>query len=155
MAMNSKRADPPLTRRKIDHPVGTALPGDYRAPPTNTPIFGDQTAKADGGKSDPLLLEADMARALTVCNRVLDYGCIKYSRRSWQGVVPQRWDAAARRHRRARDTGEVFDDESGLLHMAHEAVGLLIQMELFIAANPNYDYLSFREPPQDHKAVTA
>ncbi|SEN68539.1 hypothetical protein SAMN05216227_102061 [Pseudorhodobacter antarcticus] len=113
-----------------------------------------QEAKADVGKTDPLLLEHDMVRALSVINRVLDYGMLKYERRSWMKVAADRWNSACRRHRRSRDTGQMFDDESGLLHIAHEAAGLIIQLELFIQQNPQYDYLSFREPPQEHKRTS-
>lgn len=111
----------------------------------------NQTIKADGGKSNPLLLEADMPDALEIINRVLDYGERKYVRLSWREVLPERWDAAARRHRRDRDKGQLFDAESGLLHMAHEAAGLIIQIQKFAMAHPELDLLSFRQPPQAHK----
>ena len=113
--------------------------------------MNDQRAKADAGKSDPLLLEADMPRALAIINRVLDYGLIKYERKAWLQVAKERWDAACGRHRRSRYLGEDFDRESGLLHMAHEAAGLIIQIELFVKANPQYDYLTFKQPPTAHK----
>ena len=111
----------------------------------------NQEFKADDGKSNPLLLEVDLARALTVCNRVLDYGAEKYERVSWNRVDTERYDAAARRHRRSRDFGEIHDDESGLLHLAHEATNLLFQMEMYIAAHPEIDFLRYNKPPQDHK----
>lgn len=115
--------------------------------------MNNQSAKADAGKSNPLLLEADLSRALSVINRVFDYGCEKYERKSWMKVEPDRWNAACRRHRIARDQDQVFDDESGLLHMAHEAAGLIIQIELFMQGCLGVDFMSFNAPPQDHKVV--
>lgn len=112
----------------------------------------DQSNKADGGKTNPLLLEQDMVNALQVVNRVLDYGAEKYERAGWMKVEPQRYDAAARRHRRSRDAGEVCDRESGLLHMAHEACNLLFQIELLVRENPGVDFFSYNDPPQDHKS---
>jgi hypothetical protein len=116
--------------------------------------MSDQQAKADAGKSNPLLLEQDMPNALSVINRILDYGLEKYSRKSWLKVAADRWDAACGRHRRDRYRGQVFDRESGLLHMAHEAAGLIIQIELFMQANPGIDFHTFRPAPQDHKQVS-
>lgn len=107
----------------------------------------DQTQKADGGKSDPLLLEVDLARALAVVNAVLDYGKQKYGARGgWKAVDIMRYDSAARRHRRARDTGETVDAESGLLHLAHEACNVLFQLEQHITANKRYDFTIFKTP---------
>jgi hypothetical protein len=62
--------------------------------------------------------------------RVLDFGALKYEPHSWQSVEVERYNAAARRHRLARDLGEERDPESGLLHLAHEATNLLFQLEM-------------------------
>lgn len=110
-----------------------------------------QFNKADGGKSNPLLIEVDLARALAVVNRVLDYGAEKYERAGWKKVEPERYDAAARRHRRDRDMGQTFDDESGLIHLAHEACNLLFQIEMHIERNPGVDYLKYKTPPRTHR----
>lgn len=111
----------------------------------------DQTIKADGGKTNPLLLEVDCGKALAVVNRVLDYGAVKYERGAWKQVVKERYDAAARRHRRARDCGENFDEESGLAHLAHEITSLLFQLQMEIEEWSGTDWLTFNDPPQDHK----
>lgn len=116
---------------------------------TDQPNANDQTQKADAGKSDPRLLEVDFADALEVINRVLDYGVAKYGQRcGWKNVEMGRYDAAARRHRRARDKGGVRDDESGMLHLAHEAADVLFQLQTYIAEHPDEDFLTFKEPPR-------
>jgi len=92
--------------------------------------MNDQSQKFDAGKSDPLLIEVDLVLALEAVNAVLDYGKSKYGQRGgWKGVELERYDAAARRHRRARDKGEDTDDESGLPHIAHEVCNLLFQLQ--------------------------
>ena len=90
-----------------------------------------QTFKADAGKPNPLLLETGCPRALLAITRVLEFGATKYEPHSWQGVQTERYNAAARRHRIARDLGYERDEESGLLHLAHEATNLLFQLEIW------------------------
>lgn len=109
-----------------------------------------QTFKADGGKSNPLLLFQGLPYALVAVNRVLDYGAQKYEAHSWKRVAVERYDAAARRHQRARDLGELTDDESGLLHLAHEATNILFQLEMK-CREVGVNWLDFNAPPQDHK----
>lgn len=110
-----------------------------------------QSNKADSGKSNPLLIEVDLAKALAVINRVLDYGAEKYERAGWKKVEPERYNAAARRHRRDRDVGQMFDAESGLAHLAHEACNNLFQLQMLIEAHPELDFYRYNKPPQDHK----
>jgi hypothetical protein len=118
-------------------------------------VSEDQKFKADGGKSDPTLLEVGCIDALDVVNAVLDYGAQKYEPNSWKGVSPTRYDKAARRHRKARDKGLLTDNESGLLHLAHEVINNLFLLQQYIEAHPGYDFLTFNKPPQDHKLTTA
>jgi hypothetical protein len=114
----------------------------------------DQSQKADAGKTNPVLLEVDLGDALAVVNRVLDYGVAKYGERGgWKQVSMDRYEPAARRHRRRRDCGEQFDDESGLDHMAHEITNLLFILQTKIEQNPHTDFLTFNDPPQDHRKV--
>jgi hypothetical protein len=108
----------------------------------------DQEQKADAGKSNPLLLDVDLVDALATVNRVLDYGVAKYGTRGgWKGVDMERYDAAARRHRRYRDVGWDIDAESGLLHLAHEACNVLFMLQTFIENNPEVDFTVFNTPP--------
>jgi len=115
--------------------------------------MNSQQFKADGGKSDPTLLECGMPRALEAVNDTLDYGQIKYEAHSWVKVpnAGQRYDAAARRHRRARDKGETHDKESFILHLAHEIVCNLFVLELMLRANPDLRQPFNTQPPQEHK----
>lgn len=117
----------------------------------------DQSAKADAGKTNPLLLEKDFAAALSVVNAVLDYGAQKYERSSWRTVELDRWDEAHRRHQKAIDLAVTskccFDHESGLLHRAHQITGLVIMLQKEIEASGRSleELCSFNPPPQAHK----
>jgi Domain of unknown function (DUF5664) len=121
----------------------------------------DQTAKADGGKTDPTLLQKDFAAALALVQRVLDYGAEKYSRGSWQNVDLERWDAAQRRHQQKLDLNEAYDEESGLPHRAHQIAGLIIMFQIELGLAAKATSLSeletiavlgkYNPPPQEHK----
>lgn len=80
-------------------------------------------AKADGGKADYSLLGVYDFEALDQEVRVLAMGAAKYSRTNWwqadvlEGL--QRYTAAMLRHTLAHARGEMRDEESGLLHVAH------------------------------------
>ncbi|QIG67198.1 hypothetical protein [Rhizobium phage RHEph15] len=113
----------------------------------------DQRAKADGGKTQPGLLLKDMAPAVYLVNRVLDYGMEKYARGSWRNVEHDRWDEAQRRHQQAIDMGERNDAESGMLHRAHQIAGLIIMLMHELDTYPeNIQVLgTYNPPPQEHK----
>lgn len=115
----------------------------------------EQRYKADGGKSRPTLLEKDMVNALAAVQATLDYGAQKYEAHSWQNVLGERYDDAARRHRIAMDRGNLRDTESGLLHFAHQIICELFQLEMFIRhmqkTDPMFDFTTYNKPPQDHK----
>lgn len=122
----------------------------------------DQKAKADAGKTQPVLLQKDMAAALYLVQRVLDFGESKYDRKSWQNVELDRWDDAHRRHQQQLDLGELFDRESGLLHRAHQITGLIIMLQLEVEnmLNNSVDPTKaleklgkFKPAPQTHKQV--
>lgn len=104
-----------------------------------------QDFKDDAGKPNPLLLEKGCPRALLEITRVLDFGAHKYEPNSWQNVEVERYNAAARRHRLARDLGEDRDPESGLLHLAHEAANLLFQLEMK-CRETGVDFMAFIVP---------
>jgi len=111
----------------------------------------NQTFKADAGKAHPSYLEKGMPHALKAVQATLDYGAAKYEPFSWQRVAVDRYDDAARRHRIAADCGELRDPESNLLHLAHQIVCELFQLEMFLRENPDLDYTTFNIPPTDHK----
>lgn len=96
--------------------------------------MNDQRQKFDAGKSDPMMVEEDLGLALEAVNRVLDYGKAKYGARGgWKQVDIERYRSAQARHRRKVmvEGMESTDDESGLLHLAHEVCnGLFILQTL-------------------------
>lgn len=109
-----------------------------------------QNFKADVGKPNPLLLETGCPRALLAAIYVLDFGALKYEPHGWQDLDMELYNAAARRHRLARDLGEERDPESGLLHLAHEAVNLLFQLEMK-CRETDVGFVGFSQPFTDHQ----
>jgi hypothetical protein len=110
--------------------------------------MNDQTQKADAGKSNPLLLQEDMAEALEAVNAPLDYGVEKYGYRGgWKRVGIERYQAAAERHRKDRmkyGTASL-DDESDLLHLTHEICNLMFLLQT---------HLEQLSPAQRRKVLT-
>ena len=94
-------------------------------------------AKADSGKPDPTLILDGMASAILAVAEVATFGAEKYSRDGWKQVPNgfQRYSAAQDRHRLARATGEERDQESGKLHLAHEAWNALAKLALYLENN--------------------
>lgn len=91
--------------------------------------------KHDTGKSDPTLVLESLAEAITLVTRVRDYGFRKYnSRDGWKQVDNgmQRYTAAQLRHMMATLQGREFDEESGLLELAHEACNVLFRLQFKI-----------------------
>ena len=133
--------------------------------------MSDQKFKADAGKVDHSLLELGFPNALAFVEATLMYGAKKYAAHSWRNVPDafNRYDKAARRHRRARDVTMarfqlqgiapkyafiVKDDESNLPHVAHELFNLMAQIELFMQYTKGIDIneiLQYNEPPTEHK----
>lgn len=61
---------------------------------------------------------------------VLTYGAKKYKPNNWRSVDPERYVAAFERHWHAFISGELFDKESGLPHLAHCMTNLAFLLEL-------------------------
>src|SRR5665213_3256211 len=81
--------------------------------------------KHDQGKPRMDLLPMD---ALMEVAKVLTFGSKKYGDRNWEkGIDPQRLRAAQMRHDAAVEMGQLTDDESGLLHVAHKATDALME----------------------------
>ena len=118
----------------------------------NKKRVNDQRQKADGGKSDPLMIEEDLALALESVNRVLDYGKAKYgSRGGWKLVDIERYRSAQARHRRSVMIEGKYstDEESGLLHLAHEACNALFILQTAlekVTAKRREQYNTFHPP---------
>jgi hypothetical protein len=109
--------------------VGRAKRGDLHAP----------GAKDDSEKVDLSIILECFPRALWEVGRVADYGARKYSRGGCLQVkdASQRYEAADMRHKLKRYQGEATDDESGMLHLAHEAWNALIKLELYMRGKEN------------------
>ena len=85
-------------------------------------MTGGQKHDAEKPRMDLLPFEA-----LEEVAKVLTLGARKYSDNGWQNVenAESRYLAALLRHLAARERGEKFDAESGLLHAAHMATNAL------------------------------
>lgn len=89
-------------------------------------------AKLDSGKIQAGVL-GQFSLALLAVGEVGTYGATKYSRGGWQHVENgvERYDDAKWRHMLAGYREEI-DEESGLLHAAHEAWNALAKLELIL-----------------------
>jgi len=104
-----------------------------KAPPPEPPRRGIAGGlKFDHGKPRVDLLVDGMPRALLAVSDVLTFGAEKYAAHSWKEVegAAQRYKAAQLRHHLAQCAGEEADQETGLLHLAHEACNALFRLEL-------------------------
>jgi len=119
----------------------------------------NQEIKADAGKLLPTLLFEGMPRALMLVVAVLSYGAQKYAAHSWKDVTENRYRDAKLRHWLDELAGlGMTDDESGLLHLAHEACNTLfiLQMRLESLSPEEFQMmLKFNPPPQSHKLKAA
>jgi len=88
--------------------------------------------KYDAGKPQARLLYEGLPHTFAVLTDVLTFGAQKYSANSWQKVQNgiDRYSDAAFRHMNKRMQGELRDDESGILHEAHELINRLFVLEL-------------------------
>ena len=74
------------------------------------------------------------ARAIDEMAKVLTFGAKKHSANSWQDLEngEERYRAALLRHVFAIQRGELYDEESGLLHAAHAetCAAFLIELQM-------------------------
>ena len=91
-------------------------------------------AKLDAGKVRPELIFRGFARALYAVAEVATFGANKYTDDGWEKVPDgeKRYRNAGYRHMLARHAGQLYDDQSGLLHAAHEAWNKLAELELML-----------------------
>jgi len=78
--------------------------------------------KHDG---DKIRMELLPVESLLAVAEVMTYGAKKYTADSWKKVSTDRYEGALLRHYVAHKTGELRDEESGLLHAAHMATNAL------------------------------
>lgn len=97
-------------------------------------------AKLDAGKT-PMRTGSleQFPRALKAVADVSAFGAAKYTWGGWQTVPDgvQRYLDAGARHAALRATGETFDMDSGLRHLAQEAWNILAALELELRAANN------------------
>lgn len=88
-------------------------------------------AKVDANKPRASLVLNDFASALWNVAAVGTFGAQKYTDHGWLEVpnAKQRYEDAGYRHKLMRAMGEEFDQDSGLLHLAHEAWNALAVLE--------------------------
>lgn len=115
----------------------------------------DHTIKADAGKLQMNLLFSGCPRSLLMMGAVLTYGAQKYSAHGWKNVETERYLDAKWRHALAEYAGlGDTDDESGIMHAAHELTNALFAFEQTLSEMSEPEFkamLKFKEPPQEHK----
>ena len=91
-------------------------------------------AKVDAGKVRMHLITGGMARAITEVAKVGTFGAAKYSDNGWVSVPDgfRRYEDAQQRHAAKRHMGETHDEDSHLLHLAHEAWNAMAKLDLYI-----------------------
>lgn len=91
-------------------------------------------AKLDAGKPRPELIMHGFAHALMVVTEVATFGASKYTDNGWVEVpeAERRYMDALYRHLLKHHMGEVYDDDSGLPHLAHAAWNVLAVLELYL-----------------------
>ena len=92
------------------------------------------SVKHDQEKIRPFLVFGAFGNALTAVAEVGTFGAKKYSDNGWLSVenALERYSEAELRHWLQMQTGEDYDQESGLLHLAHKAWNALAVLELTI-----------------------
>jgi hypothetical protein len=105
-------------------------------------------AKDDAEKVDLSIILECFPRALFAVGEVADYGARKYSRGGCLSVPDgqTRYEAAGMRHALKRHKGEECDDESGMLHLAHEAWNAIAKLELYLRSKENVTTSSTKIP---------
>jgi hypothetical protein len=91
-------------------------------------------AKVDAGKLRPSLIIHGMARALWAVSEIGTAGAAKYTDGGWV-LVPNgqaRYEDADLRHMLKRAMGQRRDEDSGSLHLAHEAWNALAKLDLYL-----------------------
>lgn len=114
-----------------------------------------QKYKADAGKLRAGLVFEGMPRSLLMLAAVLTYGAQKYEPNSWKKVAGERYVDAKFRHllEPLAGLGE-SDEESGILHEAHELCNQMFILEQKLERLSPEEFrelLKFNKPPQGHK----
>ena len=107
-------------------------------------------AKFDAGKLLWRPLMNGLALPLRSLAAVLSYGAQKYKEDSWQAVPEgrKRYEDAFYRHRDDRAAGQVYDEESGLPHIAHMIINLMFVFWFEIQDKAITNLTTFNPPPK-------
>lgn len=99
----------------------------------------DAGAKLDQGKNRLGLVMFGFARALQEVGMVGTYGAQKYSDNGWVAVPngQARYTDALLRHLLKEAAGEVYDNDTEILHAAHAAWNALARLDLMIREREN------------------
>ena len=100
----------------------------------NKPDVRGAGAKFDRGKTFVHSVLRYFPRALEAVARVNEHGAENHGWDTWHTIedAKARYDDARLRHDLADASGDLFDDESALLHAAHRAWGNLAVLELML-----------------------
>ena len=82
-----------------------------------------------GRKNDQAQLPLHLVppEAIIAAARVLQHGAQKYAERNWErGISCERVIAAAQRHLLSAQAGEVYDAETGEMHLSHALCELML-----------------------------
>lgn len=109
--------------------------------------------KYDTGKLLFSCLTRGLALPLKAVAAVLTYGAMKYKRDSWQTVPngEERYEDALDRHLNAWKSGETYDSESGLPHLAHAACNALFLIWFESQHTVGYNTTEFNDPTKEVK----
>lgn len=91
-------------------------------------------AKVDAGKVRMHLITGGMARAITEVAKIGTFGAAKYTDGGWVHVPDgfRRYEDAQQRHAAKRHMGETHDEDSQLLHLAHETWNAMAKLDLYL-----------------------
>lgn len=90
-------------------------------------------------------------KALDDLTAVMTQGAVKYELDNWLkgGKPDNEYHGSALRHLRAHVNGELYDPETGCLHLAHVAWNVLAELRLNYpdtpSLNPAFDQAAFEE----------
>jgi hypothetical protein len=95
--------------------------------------------KLDAGKPRVSLVLGDFSKALWAVSQIGTFGANKYTDSGWLDVPDgiSRYADAQLRHCLLAEQGELFDSESEMLHVAHEAWNCLAKLELILQTQGN------------------
>lgn len=109
--------------------------------------------KYDIGKPMVGTLVRIFPRALTAIGAVIEYGTHKYPNpENWKlnDHIEERYFDSAMRHLTKYFAGEVVDEESNKLHLAHAAWNILAILEMYLIQNPKInDKMMFPKEVRD------